>query len=118
MRPDFGTRSISTLRLLENQIQILEYALATSDNADEFNLKAQIIIELGNLYNCKMLIVKNQNNEPSTFKTTSAKTYPSKINNERPKSEPHEIGKVRFLPALREQFAQPKPACKRPVHVL
>jgi len=80
----FGNSGISTLSLLEKQIQTLEYAYYKNNKVKNFDLITQIEIELGHLYNSKMQIAKTLQNEPIfNKKFTNIKTYPSKINKER-----------------------------------
>lgn len=80
----FGDRSISTLSLIEAQIQTLEYAFLSFNTVENFELQNQIIVELGHLYNAKMQIFKTIINEKYIIKEfTNIKTYPSKINSDR-----------------------------------
>lgn len=111
MKLHFGKNSFSTLSLLESQIQTLEYALSKTACVGDFDIQTQITIELGHLYNCKMLIIKTLQNESSTNKITNIKTYPSKINTEGATEETTDYIASPFLPALRKHYTCKQPAC-------
>lgn len=99
----FVTKSISTLELLEERIQTLEFAFYMFNTVQNFDLQTQITIELGHLYNAKMQIIKSIQYEKYINKEfKNIKTYPSKINSERAETQPHD--RPRYLPKLWEQY--------------
>jgi len=75
----FGNNSISTVKALENHIKTLEFAFLQVYPTIDYELKAQLEIELGNAYHCKMQLIKNNSHDNSNQNTRHTENYPSKL---------------------------------------